>query len=205
MDIWTLLIMAVGLAMDAFAVSISSGIIICHAGWRRTAKIAGSFGFFQGLMPLVGYLLARTFADKIASIDHWVAFILLAFIGGKMLWEVFRGKSEEELPPSDPCNWKNLLVMSIATSIDALAVGASLAVMPHDDLLALPYGYLLCCAIIAVTTFIICFAGVKIGCRTGNWFGRKAEIVGGVVLIGIGLKIFLEHMGVFDMIGQWFK
>ena len=203
MDIWTLLIMSIGLAMDAFAVSVSSGIVICHTCFRKTAKIAGSFGIFQGLMPLIGYILARTFADKIQSIDHWVAFILLAFIGGKMLWEVFRGKEDEALPQTDPCSWKNLLVMSIATSIDALAVGASLAVMPRTHILALPYGYLLCCAVIAVTTFIICYAGVKIGCRTGNLFGRKAEIVGGIVLIGIGLKILLEHMGVFEAIGQW--
>ena len=200
MDIWTLLLMAVGLAMDAFAVSISSGIVLCHTCWRQTVRISGSFGFFQGLMPLVGYTIARTFADKIAAIDHWVAFGLLAFIGGKMLWEVFQGK-DDDLPGGDPCGWKNLLVMSIATSIDALAVGASLAVMPHTGILSLPLGYLICCGLIAVVTFIICFAGVKIGCRTGNFLGRKAEIAGGIVLILIGVKILLEHLGVLPQIG----
>ena len=139
MDIWTLLLMSAGLAMDAFAVSVSSGIVLCHTCWRQTVRISGSFGFFQGLMPLIGYTIARTFADKISAFDHWVAFGLLAFIGGKMLWEVFRG-GEEDLPGGDPCSWKNLLVMSLATSIDALAVGASLAVMPRTGLLIHSWG-----------------------------------------------------------------
>ncbi len=200
MDIWTLLLMSAGLAMDAFAVSVSSGIVLCHTCWRQTVRISGSFGFFQGLMPLIGYTIARTFADKISAFDHWVAFGLLAFIGGKMLWEVFRG-GEEDLPGGDPCSWKNLLVMSLATSIDALAVGASLAVMPRTGLLIHSWGYLICCLVIAVVTFVICFAGVKIGCRTGNFFGRKAEVIGGIVLILIGVKILLEHLGVLPGLG----
>ena len=194
MDIWTLLLMSAGLAMDAFAVSVSSGIVLCHTCWRQTVRISGSFGFFQGLMPLIGYTIARTFADKIS------AFGLLAFIGGKMLWEVFRG-GEDDLPGGDPCSWKNLLVMSLATSIDALAVGASLAVMPRTGLLIHSWGYLICCLVIAVVTFVICFAGVKIGCRTGNFFGRKAEVIGGIVLILIGVKILLEHLGVLPGLG----
>ena len=200
MDIWTLLLTSAGLAMDAFAVSVSSGIVLCHTCWRQTVRISGSFGFFQGLMPLIGYTIARTFADKISAFDHWVAFGLLAFIGGKMLWEVFRG-GEEDLPGGDPCSWKNLLVMSLATSIDALAVGASLAVMPRTGLLIHSWGYLICCLVIAVVTFVICFAGVKIGCRTGNFFGRKAEVIGGIVLILIGVKILLEHLGVLPGLG----
>ena len=200
MDIWTLLLMSIGLAMDAFAVSVSSGIVLCHTCWRQTVRISGSFGLFQGLMPLVGYTIARTFADKIGAVDHWVAFGLLAFIGGKMLWEVFRGK-DDDLPSGDPCGWKNLLVMSVATSIDALAVGASLAVMPRSGILAMSLGYLICCGVIALVTFVICFAGVKIGCRTGNFFGRKAEIAGGIVLILIGVKILLEHLGVLPNLG----
>lgn len=200
MDIWTLLLMSAGLAMDAFAVSVSSGIVLCHTCWRQTVRISGSFGFFQGLMPLIGYTIARTFADKISAFDHWVAFGLLAFIGGKMLWEVFRG-GEDDLPGGDPCSWKNLLVMSLATSIDALAVGASLAVMPRTGLLIHSWGYLICCLVIAVLTFVICFAGVKIGCRTGNFFGRKAEVIGGIVLILIGVKILLEHLGVLPGLG----
>ena len=162
MSIITLLLMAVGLSMDAFAVSISSGILLCKARWGQTFKIAGAFG-------------------------------LLVFIGGKMLWEVLRG-GEDDAPRGDPCGWMNLLVMAVATSIDAMAVGVSLAVMPHTGMLAGNFGYLLCCAVIAAVTFAICAVGVKIGCKTGDMFGRKAEIAGGVVLIGIGVKILLEHL-----------
>lgn len=188
----TLLLIAVGLSMDAFAVSVSNGMVMCHTRARRIVKIAGSFGLFQGLMPLVGYTIARTFADKIQAIDHWIAFVLLAFVGGKMLWEALRG-GEDDLPRGDPCSWKNLLVMSVATSIDALAVGASFAVMPREGLLALSFGYLLCCAVIAAVTFLLCIVGVAVGCRCGDRFGKKAEVVGGLVLIAIGLKILLEH------------
>lgn len=192
MGIVTLLLIAVGLSMDAFAVSVSNGMIMCHTKTRRILKIAGSFGLFQGLMPLIGYTVANTFADKIQAVDHWIAFILLAFVGGKMLWEALRG-GEDELPHGDPCSWKNLLVMSIATSIDALAVGASFAVMPREDLLAPSLGYLLCCGMIAAVTFLLCVIGVIVGCRFGNRFGKRAEIAGGLVLIAIGIKILLEH------------
>ena len=152
MSIITLLLMAVGLSMDAFAVSISSGILLCKARWGQTFKIAGAFGLFQGIMPFIGYTIARLFARQIQAFDHWIAFGLLVFIGGKMLWEVLRG------------------------------------------MLAGNFGYLLCCAVIAAVTFAICAVGVKIGCKTGDMFGRKAEIAGGVVLIGIGVKILLEHL-----------
>lgn len=183
--------MAFALAMDAFAVSVSSGMTLCRARFGQMVKIGASFGFFQGLMPIIGYTIALTFAEKIQAIDHWIAFGLLVFIGGKMLWEVFH--SNEEEPAGDPTNWKTLLVMSIATSIDALAVGASLAVMPKTGLLTSPYGFLLCVLIIAVVTLVLCVGGVKLGCCTGKLFGRKAEILGGVVLILIGVKTLLEH------------
>lgn len=186
-----LLLIAVGLAMDAFAVSVSSGMILCHIKLRQSIKIAGSFGLFQGVMPLIGYAVANTFADKIQAVDHWIAFGLLSFVGGKMLWEAIRGGEEES--HGDPTEWRNLIVMSIATSIDALAVGASFAVMPHEGLLALTFGYLLCFAVIALITFIICMVGVMIGCRFGDLFGKKAEILGGLILIGIGIEILLEH------------
>lgn len=193
MSIITLLLMAVGLSMDAFAVSISSGILLCKARWGQTFKIAGAFGLFQGIMPFIGYTIARLFARQIQAFDHWIAFGLLVFIGGKMLWEVLRG-GEDDAPRGDPCGWMNLLVMAVATSIDAMAVGVSLAVMPHTGMLSGDYGYLLCCAVIAAVTFAICAVGVKIGCKTGDMFGRKAEIAGGIVLIGIGVKILLEHL-----------
>lgn len=191
MELVSLLLIAVGLAMDAFAVSVSSGMILCHIKFRQNLKISGSFGLFQGVMPLIGYVIANTFADKIKAVDHWIAFGLLVFVGGKMLWEALRGSDDE--PRGDPTEWKNLLVMSVATSIDALAVGASLAVMPHTGLLALSMGYLVCCLLIALVTFVICLAGVLIGCKFGNLFGKKAEIIGGLVLIGMGVKILLEH------------
>ena len=165
MSIITLLLMAVGLSMDAFAVSISSGILLCKARWGQTFKIAGAFGLFQGIMPFIGYTIARLFARQIQAFDHWIAFGLLVFIGGKMLWEVLRG-GEDDAPRGDPCGWMNLLVMAVATSIDAMAA----------------------------VTFVICAVGVKIGCKTGDMFGRKAEIAGGIVLIGIGVKILIEHL-----------
>lgn len=193
MSFWTLLLLAAGLSMDAFAVSISSGIVLGRVRWTHMLKLAGAFGLFQGLMPLIGYTIARLFARQISLFDHWIAFGLLAFIGGKMLWEVFRGK-EDDAPRSDPCRWTNLLVMAVATSIDAMAVGVSLAVMPHTGMLAGSFGYLACCAMIAAVTFVICGIGVKIGGKTGDVFGRKAEIAGGFVLIGIGVKILLEHL-----------
>ena len=188
----TLLIIAIGLSMDAFAVSVSSGMVMCHTKVRRILKIAGSFGLFQGVMPLIGYLIADTFAAKIQAVDHWIAFTLLAFVGGKMLWEVYKDK-DDDIPRGDPCEWRNLFVMSVATSIDALAVGVSLAVMPRENMLAYSWGYIVSCGIIAAVTFLICIGGVIIGCRFGNRFGKKAEIVGGLVLIAIGLKILLEH------------
>lgn len=194
MDIFTLLILAVGLSMDAFAVSISNGIVMCHTSFRKTLKVAGAFGLFQGLMPVIGYLIGRTFASQIQSFDHWIAFGLLVFIGGKMLWEVFHEDGGDAAPKGDPTDWKTLLVMAIATSIDAMAVGVTMALAGRTGLLEPSYGYLLCSLIIACVTFVICLAGVKIGCKTGDKYGKRAEIAGGIVLILIGVKILLEHL-----------
>ena len=127
MDLVTLLLLAVGLSMDAFAVSVSSGILMCHTKWTKSVKLAGAFGLFQGLMPVIGYVIAHTFAHQIEAFDHWIAFGLLVFIGGKMLWEVLRGGDGDDIPKGDPTDWKNLLVMAIATSIDAMAVGVTMA------------------------------------------------------------------------------
>lgn len=191
MDWLILLLTAVGLAMDAFAVSISNGIMIGCANRRLTCRIAGSFGLFQGLMPLLGYLVAGLFAAQIRAIDHWIAFALLCFIGGKMLWEVFFDGDEEH--HGDPRSLKTLLIMSLATSIDAMAVGVAMA-LERWGLLEPWYGYLICCGVIALITFVICLVGVQLGCRTGNRYGKRAEIVGGLVLIGIGVKILIEHL-----------
>lgn len=187
-----LLLVSVVLSTDAFVVSVSSGMVLCVTTARQNLRIAGSFGLFQGLMPLFGYTIARTFSDKLQSIGHWVAFGLLTMVGIKMLWEALRGK--DDVTRGDPSRWDTVIVMAIATSIDALAIGASLAVLPHTGLLSLPYGYIICCLIIALTTFILCLCGVIIGCRFGNIFGKKAEIAGGIILIGIGIKILLEHI-----------
>ena len=186
MSIITLLLMAVGLSMDAFAVSISSGILLCKARWGQTFKIAGAFGLFQGIMPFIGYTIARLFARQIQAFDHWIAFGLLVFIGGKMLWEVLRG-GEDDAPRGDPCGWMNLLVMAVATSIDALAVGVTFA------FLRVEIGPAVSC--IGVITFLLSAAGVYIGGAFGDRFQGKAELAGGVILVLMGSKILLEHLG----------
>ena len=191
MDWFTLLLMAIGLSMDAFAVSIGNGILLGKATPAQTCKVAGAFGLFQGLMPAIGYLVASTFASQIKAIDHWVAFGLLAFIGIKMLWDVF--SEDDETPAGDPSGWRTLLLMAIATSIDAMAVGVTMA-LDRTGLLQPWWGFLLCAGIIAIITFGICTAGVQLGCKTGNKFGTRAQIAGGIVLIGIGIKILLEHL-----------
>lgn len=192
MDWLTLLLMAIGLATDAFAVSISNGILLGRATPAQTCKIAGSFGLFQGIMPILGYLFASLFASQIVAVDHWIAFGLLAFIGGKMLWEVFHDGDEEQ-PDGNPTHWRTLLMMALATSIDAMAVGVTMA-LDRTGLLAPDWGFLLCAGVIAVITFALCLIGVRVGCQTGNRFGKRAQIAGGIVLIGIGIKILLEHL-----------
>lgn len=192
LDWITLLLMAIGLATDAFAVSISNGILLGRATPGQTCKIAGAFGLFQGVMPIIGYLVASIFAKQIVAFDHWIAFGLLAFIGGKMLWEIFRG-GEEEHAGDDPTHWRTLLLMAIATSIDAMAVGVTMA-LDRTGLLVPDWGFLLCAGVIAVITFAVCTVGVQVGCKTGGCFGTRAQIAGGLVLIGIGVKILLEHL-----------
>ena len=193
MDFGTLLVMALALAMDAFAVSVANGLVLSKAGVGKAVRLAGSFGVFQGAMPLLGYAAAITFAAAIRAVDHWVAFGLLAFIGGKMLWEVWRGEEEE---PADPTCLKTLLLLSLATSIDALAIGVSLAMMPQTGVLSLAGGVWISVATIGVITFLLCLLGVFLGCKAGCLLGKRAEIAGGIVLIGIGVKILLEHTGV---------
>lgn len=190
MDIGTLLVMAVALAMDAFAVSVANGLVLAGAGRSKAVRMAGSFGLFQAAMPLLGYAAAVAFAETIRAVDHWVAFGLLAFVGGKMLWEVWHGEEEDH---ADPTSLKTLLILSVATSIDALAVGVSLAMMPKTGVLALAGGVWICVGAIGVITFGLCLLGIFLGCKAGCLLGKRAEIAGGIVLIGIGLKILLEH------------
>ena len=178
-----LFILAVGLSMDAFAVSICKGLSI-RALMPRHAVIVGLwFGAFQALMPLIGWLLGASFADKIAAVDHWIAFVLLSIIGGNMIKEAL-DKGEEDCDPS--LAPMTMLLLAVATSIDALAVGVTFAFLRVDILPAI--------TLIGVCTFIISAAGVKVGNVFGTRYKSKAELFGGVVLVLIGLKILLEHL-----------
>ena len=180
-----LLLVAVGLSMDAFAVAVCRGLEMRRIDYRQALLIAVFFGGFQALMPAVGYLLGAGFEHYISSFDHWIAFALLAFIGGKMIWEAVRGGEEEQPQELD---LKMLLMMAVATSIDALAVGITFAFLRMDILSS--------ALTIGATTFLISFGGVAAGNRFGARYKQKAEIVGGVVLVLIGVKILLEHLGV---------
>lgn len=177
-------LLGIGLAMDAFSVSVSDGILLGRARLRQACRIAFFFGLFQFIMPVIGYAAGSTFAGIIETFDHWVAFMLLALIGGKMIFEAVSGKDETE-EVKNPLAFKTLLLLAVATSIDALAVGVTFATISSP--------VLLCSAIIGVVTFFISAAGVLLGSKCGDLFGNKAEIAGGVILILIGLKILIEH------------
>lgn len=183
-----LFLIAVGLSMDAFAVALCKGLNMHKLNYRHAAIIALFFGGFQALMPMIGWVLGSQFDQYISSFDHWIAFILLAFVGGKMLIEGIKNNEEDDCSCDDRLEFKELLILAVATSIDALAVGISFAFL---EVHILPASLL-----IGITTFSFSFAGVIIGNRFGNKFENKAEIVGGIVLILIGLKILLEHLGI---------
>lgn len=181
-------LIGVGLAMDAFAVSICKGLTMKKVRKKYVILIALFFGGFQAFMPLLGWALGKNFEAYITSFDHWIAFILLAIIGGKMLIDGFHGDEEEEEQFSEfQLDLKELLMLAIATSIDALAVGITFAF--------LNYPIMECITIIGCTTFIISFVGVYIGHFFGSKYEHKAEIIGGIILIIIGLKILFEHIG----------
>ncbi len=175
---------ALGLAMDAFAVSITSGITITHIKIRSALTIALFFGLFQAVMPVIGWLSGIALKDLISGLDHWIAFGLLTIIGVKMIYESSQLKADREV--IDPLNISVLLMLSIATSIDALAIGMSLSFL--DVAIALP------AIIIGIITCALSFIGVYVGGSLGHFFERKIEIAGGVVLIGIGVKILIEHL-----------
>lgn len=187
MDIVTLLLIAVGLAMDAFSVAITDGITMKKVKIKNALKIALFFGVFQFGMLFFGNVLGSAFARYIEVVDHWIAFVLLAFIGGKMFYEAVSGKEdEEEFSKGNPLGFKTLTLLAIATSIDALAVGVSLATMTDNILFA--------STVVGAVAFIFSFAGVYIGNKCGDLFGKKAEIAGGAVLVLIGVKILIEHL-----------
>lgn len=186
-------LIGVGLSMDAFAVAVCKGLGMKRVNWRHAFVIALFFGGFQGFMPLLGWALGTSFAELITPIDHWIAFALLAFIGGKMLLDAFRGEGSCDDSCACECgeprlDFKELTMLAVATSIDALAVGITFAFLGVSIWLAV--------AVIGVTTFVLSFVGVAIGNQFGSRFEKPATIAGGVVLILIGLKILLEHLSV---------
>ena len=183
MGFWELFILAVGLYMDAFAVSVCKGLSLGKIKAKHMCLAGIWFGGFQALMPLVGYFLGSFFADVITKYSHWIAFALLAFLGAKMIKESFES---EEL--DDNMGWKTMLVLAVATSIDASAVGVTFAFLDVNILFAV--------IVIGVTTFAFSAAGVKIGSLFGEKYKSKAEIAGGIILILIGLKILLDGLGI---------
>ncbi len=183
-----LVMLAVGLSMDAFAVSICKGLAVKRAGWREKVKCGIWFGGFQALMPLIGFFLGTLFAAAISAFDHWVAFGLLGLIGVNMLREAF-SKEEESCQNGDDMSVKTMFVMAVATSIDALAVGISLAMAGNVNIF-------LAVGLIGLITFVMSAIGVHIGHIFGSRFEKKAEALGGCILILLGLKILLEHLGV---------
>lgn len=188
MGMTELTLIAVGLSMDAFAVAICKGLGMVRLNWKNAAVIALFFGGFQGLMPLIGWFLGSRFQGYISSFDHLIAFGLLAVIGGKMIAEALGAQEECCGCGSDGLNLKELLVLAVATSIDALAVGITLALFPDVSI-----G--LSVLLIGGVTFGLSLVGVAVGHRFGSRFKRKAELAGGVILVLIGVKILAEHMG----------
>ena len=184
MNLIELLLIAIGLSMDAFAVAVCAGLTMKKAGLKKMLTVGLYFGVFQAVMPLIGYLTASLFADQIINYDHWIAFILLCFLGGKMIFESF--KKEEDQKGEASLNPAQMLPLALATSIDALAVGVSFAFLRVDIIPAVLF--------IGTATFVISMLGVKIGNVFGIKFKSKAEIFGGVILIFIGFKILFEHL-----------
>ena len=189
MGIGELLLLAVGLSMDAFAVSVCKGLAMKKATVRAQVTCGAWFGGFQGLMPLIGFLLGTMFAEAIQFIDHWLAFGLLALIGINMLREAFSKECDCCCGEDTDLSVKTMFVMAVATSIDALAVGISLAMAGNVNIW-------LAVGLIGAVTFLLSGVGVRIGNSFGSRFEKKAEATGGIILILLGLKILLEHLGI---------
>lgn len=185
-----LLLVGVGLSMDAFAVSVCKGLCMKRLNMRQALVIALFFGGFQALMPLIGWALGTQFEQFITPVDHWIAFGLLLIIGAKMLWDSFHGDDDEQLSCAvdGRLDLRELTMMAVATSIDALAVGITFAFLRVDIVASV--------VVIGVTTFALSLVGVAVGHRFGARYEKPATVVGGVVLILIGLKILLEHLGI---------
>ena len=186
LDIWML---AIALAMDCFTVSIVSGVIVSRWLWSMILRIAFLFGLFQAMMPLIGWMATSHFSEQLEFIDHWIAFGLLAFIGGKMIRESFGPEEEQQFNPK---NLHTQLLLAIATSIDALAVGISFACMGYRDFSQIAYPLF----IIGLVSFMFSLFGYKLGVRFGKSIARKLkpELLGGIILIVIGIKILITHL-----------
>ena len=192
MSLWELFILAVGLSMDAFAVSVCKGLSVKTLKLKHMAIAGLYFGGFQALMPLIGYLLGVQFQSLIQEFDHWIAFVLLALIGISMIREA--RECPDEL--NDSFSFKTMLPLAVATSIDARAVGVTFAFLQVQIVPAVSF--------IGATTFILSAIGIRIGHVFGAKYKSRAEIIGGIVLILMGLKILLEHLGVFEWIAGLF-
>ena len=185
-----LFLIGVGLSMDAFAAAICQGLFMTRIKWGHALTVGLYFGGFQALMPFIGWMLGSQFADRIQQYDHWIAFILLVLIGGNMIREALSGDEEDAAQAETDLrlDHKKLFLMAIATSIDALAVGVTFAFLETPILSAV--------SLIGVTTFCISVAGVAVGCWFGARYKKRAEITGGAILVLLGIKILLEHLGI---------
>lgn len=183
MNFWELFIIAVGLSMDAFAVSICKGLSVRKVTVREGISVAVWFGGFQALMPLLGFFLGVTFSDFVSNIDHWIAFILLSIIGGNMVKEAF-SKDAGEVSPD--FSFKTMLAMAVATSIDAFAIGVTLAFLNANIWISV--------LLIGITTAAFSVAGLYIGNAFGSHYKSKAELAGGIILIIMGVKILIDHL-----------
>lgn len=189
MQTFEIVLIAIGLAMDAFAVSICKGLSMQKINYRHAFVIAAFFGAFQAIMPLIGWFAGNRYEKYITGVDHWVAFALLAIIGGHMLYEAMKDKTEPEAPCAyeEKLHIKELFILAIATSIDALAVGITLGLLPDTNIVN-------AVVLIGLITFFLSAAGIVIGNIFGTKYKSRAEIAGGFILIGIGLKILLESL-----------
>jgi len=183
MDFITLLLIAIGLSFDTFAASVSTGLSISHIRFWQGVRVALILAFFQSLMPLTGWFAGKQVASLISDYDHWIAFGLLGALGLKMIYESFEQESKQE--SVDPLRFTFLVGIAIATSIDALVVGVSFAFMEMNIFWSV--------FVIGAVTFLVSMIGMLFGKQAGGWFGKKMEIVGGLILIGIGVKILIEH------------
>lgn len=186
MELVTYSIIAVGLAMDAFAVSLGIGTTRQAKDGRAVFRLSFHFGFFQGFMTLLGWLLGSSVANLIANFDHWVAFALLAWVGGRMIKEGFASVDAESCPARDPSRGRTLMVLCVATSIDAMAVGLSMAMIDANVVFA--------SIVIAVITLGLSLVGLLAGGGLGERFGKRMEVLGGLLLVGIGVRILVSHL-----------